>query len=743
MKGLTREQIKLWAIVAMVVDHTAWGFVDFMTPLGQVMHIFGRFTMPIMCFFIAEGYRHTSSIKRYLSRMFTFSVISIIPFYIFFHEEYGYRQNIIFDLLLALLALCAMERKEWPKAIRIGAVILLIGISMTIGGWVIMPIVYVLVFYYNKDFKSRAKWFTFFTILMSVILSIAIVLNQHYHFSKYEWTVTERLYLLGFLLALIPLSKYNGQKGRTIGSRYFFYVFYPVHFLVLASVKYLTSDFSWQRLYILVHIIALFIGLSMIVYVLMQPTSRAQLAVSVFLVSGVMYIFGFLLEITTDEVAGVLTATRLQYFAEAMVVVAITFSIEELCHTAIPPFVYAMEVVVAIFTLYELFMYPQSKLMYESISINRTAGSFPRMEIGGYGIAFYVFVAEFIIVCIMLVIVGIYSGRNGDNMQKKRMRLLFFAMISMWMSYLIKVLNLTNGYEIPALFIPLAAFFIMRALVRYNFLDSVSLNFSNAVNHGQQGILAIDNNHRILYHNEWVHKLFGRFHKFDDAYRMGELEDVFEGRLDTIEREGHTYEMRVEPLIEQDYRTGSILWIFDQTEHYKQIERLEAYSTHDDLTGLHTRQWFEDEVNSILEGGEGGAFYMIDLDHFKKVNDDYGHQVGDAVLRTFADVLRRINKDISSDILLSGRLGGDEFCLFYRGYVSDEMAGDLANRLIVAFDEALGAAGHEGLTSISLGIALSDRADEDNYNILYKRADNALYQAKSAGRKTYSIYKDS
>ncbi|MBO6215562.1 MAG: GGDEF domain-containing protein, partial [Lachnospiraceae bacterium] len=91
----------------------------------------------------------------------------------------------------------------------------------------------------------------------------------------------------------------------------------------------------------------------------------------------------------------------------------------------------------------------------------------------------------------------------------------------------------------------------------------------------------------------------------------------------------------------------------------------------------------------------------------------------------------------------SGRLGGDEFCLFYRGYVSDEMAGDLANRLIVAFDEALGAAGYEGLTSISLGIALSDRADEDNYNILYKRADNALYQAKSAGRKTYSIYKDS
>ena len=237
-KGLTREQLKLWAIIAMVVDHTAWGFVDFMTPLGQCMHIFGRFTVPIMCFFIAEGYRHTSSVKKYILRMATFAVISVIPFYIFFHEEYEYRQNIIFDLLLALLAVAAMEHKSWKKPVRVAAVAGLFVISMLIGGWVIMPIVYVLVFYYNRDFKSQAKWFTIFTLIMVVTLSTAIVLNQQYHFSKYEWTVGERLYLLGFILALIPLSMYNGQKGKTIVNRYFFYLFYPAHFLVLSAIRY-------------------------------------------------------------------------------------------------------------------------------------------------------------------------------------------------------------------------------------------------------------------------------------------------------------------------------------------------------------------------------------------------------------------------------------------------------------------------------------------------------------------------
>ena len=66
MKGLDRTQLKLIAICAMVVDHAAWGFVEFMSPLGQVMHVIGRFTLPIMCFFVAEGFRKTSDRNGYI-----------------------------------------------------------------------------------------------------------------------------------------------------------------------------------------------------------------------------------------------------------------------------------------------------------------------------------------------------------------------------------------------------------------------------------------------------------------------------------------------------------------------------------------------------------------------------------------------------------------------------------------------------------------------------------------------------
>ena len=73
MRGLNRTQLKLIAICAMVCDHVAWGFVEFMSPLGQVMHVIGRLTIPIMCFFVAEGFRKTSNVKGYVTRMATFA----------------------------------------------------------------------------------------------------------------------------------------------------------------------------------------------------------------------------------------------------------------------------------------------------------------------------------------------------------------------------------------------------------------------------------------------------------------------------------------------------------------------------------------------------------------------------------------------------------------------------------------------------------------------------------------------
>lgn len=742
--SLSRNQLKLLAILAMVVDHTAWGFVEFMSPLGQAMHIFGRLTLPIMCFFIAEGYRHTSNLTKYIERMVTFAIISVLPFYLFFHEEYYFRQNIIFDLTLALLALCVSDCQKIPVLFRILGVVALLVVSALIGGWVIMPIIYVLVFYYKDTFQKKAFWFTFYTIVLEICLITLISLNQIYHFSKYNWAITERLYLLGFVFALIPLYFYNGQKGQCIISpqfeRYFFYAFYPLHFMVLYIIKWAQTATS-QDVYIWAHVLALAVGIALFIYALRQPASRSQVGVCIFMISGVFYIFGFLMEITTPMVPGVFNATKLQYFAEIFVLISITYCIQELTHTKITGAIYAAEGIISVFTLYCLFTYEKNHLFYKGITINSTAGSFPRMEIIGYGPVFYLFVVYSLAVCILCIGIGVHSAISGGSLQRKRLRYLLLGMVSMWFSYLIKPLNLTNGYEIPALFIPFTAFFIVVALARYNYLDSISLNFSNAISKGQEGILIVDRNHKVLYANEFMHKLLGNFSRFEDAYHIPEIKEIFESAQPQLERNGHTYEIRIEPLIEQGHHTGDILWMIDLTKHYEAYNQVKKESTHDSLSGLHNRKWFEENVKACFNKNIDGAFLMIDLDHFKQVNDTYGHKIGDLAIKITARTIRECMTDIKDTTLYAGRLGGDEFCIFIEKEKDKEVLGAFATHMLNTFEEHLKENGYGGITSLSMGIALLDAASvplsEKSFDEVYEKADEALYQAKKDGRKTY------
>jgi diguanylate cyclase (GGDEF)-like protein len=314
----------------------------------------------------------------------------------------------------------------------------------------------------------------------------------------------------------------------------------------------------------------------------------------------------------------------------------------------------------------------------------------------------------------------------------------------MWAAYIIKPLNLTNGYEIPALFIPFTAYFLTQALVRYNYLDSVTVNFTSALSRGQTGVLVMDRNHKVLYHNESMHKLFGDFKKFDDAFKMPEVERAFAEKISTVEIDGNTYEMKVEPVLEQGHHTGDILWVYDLTKHVEKYDQVVATSNHDDLTGLYNRRWMEAKIHEMAETKQAGAFFMIDLDQFKRVNDTYGHQVGDMALIVLAKCLKNQRAKLSASNFCPARLGGDEFCLFYRGETNRQVLSDLCQKLIDDYEQELERNGYAKLTSLSIGATIVEGVEQSettyDFATLYNQADQALYQAKEAGRKTYRFY---
>ncbi len=164
---------------------------------------------------------------------------------------------------------------------------------------------------------------------------------------------------------------------------------------------------------------------------------------------------------------------------------------------------------------------------------------------------------------------------------------------------------------------------------------------------------------------------------------------------------------------------------------------LKTAAEHDDLTGLLNQGTFWRGVAAAMARGVFGGLSVLDVDNFKQVNDLHGHPFGDSYLKVIALALR----DGAPGDALVGRLGGDEFAIYVP--LSPEGAGERLSTLLFRLREKLADAvrpmGKPGLGLVSIGAALFP-AHGRNYEDLYKRADIALYAAKSDGRNCHRIY---
>lgn len=231
---------------------------------------------------------------------------------------------------------------------------------------------------------------------------------------------------------------------------------------------------------------------------------------------------------------------------------------------------------------------------------------------------------------------------------------------------------------------------------------------------------------------------------------LGMVHDEDRVSVDTAMEElidGRTTEYAIEHRIRQE--DGRILWVHnrasaleraacgqavrlvgllaDVTDRRQTMSEFEYLAHHDTLTGLPNRAAFWDAVRRILDEGRPAALVLVDLDHFKPVNDDHGHDFGDRLLIEVAARLRSTVR--RSDIV--ARLGGDEFALlcpdFHGG--RDER---IVVRVLAALAEPYQIQGRHIGISASAGIASIGPGESSDQ--LYARADGALYAAKRAGR---------
>jgi diguanylate cyclase (GGDEF)-like protein len=185
---------------------------------------------------------------------------------------------------------------------------------------------------------------------------------------------------------------------------------------------------------------------------------------------------------------------------------------------------------------------------------------------------------------------------------------------------------------------------------------------------------------------------------------------------------------------------GGLATVFTDVTPIKKMQAIyEQLAAQDTLTGLVSRRFFEDRlehaISLVKRLGHTLSVLYIDLDDFKPINDSFGHDAGDAVLKEAALRLRKAARD--SDTV--ARLGGDEFAILMESDSNCAGATALAARIIKSISLPIPVDGHECHVRASIGIAIMP-PQTVNKKALMKAADEAMYQAKAAGGSTYRIH---
>ncbi|MBM7648672.1 diguanylate cyclase (GGDEF)-like protein/PAS domain S-box-containing protein [Bacillus ectoiniformans] len=193
------------------------------------------------------------------------------------------------------------------------------------------------------------------------------------------------------------------------------------------------------------------------------------------------------------------------------------------------------------------------------------------------------------------------------------------------------------------------------------------------------------------------------------------------------------------PVIEEGELHSIILSGRIITERKQYEEQLQHQANHDSLTGLANRRYLQekiDEVQQLAENGQeaGFAILLLDCDHFKSINDTFGHQTGDELLIEFAKRLKSCvrNWDVVA------RLGGDEFVVLVRNVLNQKMLHLIAERIMEELRKEYVLSEHTIQATSSMGVALYAN-DETTAEKLIQQADQALYRAKE-NRNTYHIF---
>lgn len=742
MKLLSKSQLQTYALVFSVIG--LFGWTIFAAPFSVPFLLIGFVALPIYAFLLVQGYKNTNDSKKYTRNLIIVWLVGVLPFWIFFFETSLFRQSILLDLLLSLILLRRINTSFTTKGEIVATAVVIFIVSALTSSMPFLVEILVLIFYYN-DSPEREKNRKNYILITSLIYSAAafgctmLKVNILLCVSGAHWSIA--LAPLGMVFSLFFISTYSGKRGKAPITYSFFYYIYPIIYATLGILEQLK-----QKSYMF-FVAGLEVVFFIITVVIMWYVGRAKLTSSIVRFTNMIqftYLFflAYFMEFTLVGAVARSIAFRLQIGAYLLIVASATLFASGYLKAGFNKFIQRIIYYLNIFFAIFLMVCPnEDHILFKSFSYSNE-GKYP-IDVVVPGIVLIIALCYFAAISFLQFIFCLNTIIKTEGAEKLRCIWLTAGILVPWITCVLWMFGFTKGYQLSNVGVLVGLICDMVAMIHYGMTDPVQLASNNFLDHASDGILILNQSQQVVYFNEVTRDLIPTISMdmpasalFDSSYS-----ELIAGKEQNITIKKRNYKIIPEPLFEANYLQGYIVRINDITAQMEELNAAKSIGYTDSLTRLSTRRYYQLKINDFFQKNKVASLFMLDVDDFKHVNDNFGHEVGDLVLKCLGDTL----SDLAGTQYYTCRLGGDEFSMFLPNECRDNQLGTIAQRLIDSFHEHLVAAELPDHITISVGVVSTDSIENFDsntaYDILYRKADAALYHSKRTGKNRFGFYK--
>ena len=322
-----------------------------------------------------------------------------------------------------------------------------------------------------------------------------------------------------------------------------------------------------------VNIAAILLMLSMLVVVIRQQPSRAQMAFVLYDVFTVIFVIGVQLELMhADTVGEALSGLCVQYVGQAGFLMALLWFASEFAYLKIPGWIYIIQAAINTVVLVGVFTAEHHPYFYSSMKILND-GMYQRINVSG-GIIWEIHYVHMAAVLLTIQICCGVRYRQSTATQKKRILYIAAGNGIFALELILKGLGVFGSYNPVVCAMTITMFCMMMAMVKYGYFGSLHAAVDNAFNHGDEGLLVLSNENTIIFVNARMNAMYPGIREGERISKYPDIIEVLKKEDHMLEWGEEIYELRTESIIEHGEKSGMMLWFINQTQQLKQMEEL-------------------------------------------------------------------------------------------------------------------------------------------------------------------------